>query len=69
MSDKPELLPKSEAVCLTITIVLVVPGDWMPDLGPIREALEEALQKHAPDARYGHPPVTISAVTLPELRQ
>ena len=64
-----KLLPQSEAICLTITVVLVVPSDWMGgDLGPIRAALEEALQKHAPAARYGHPPATITAVTLPEIR-
>lgn len=65
-----ELLSQSEAVCLTITVVLVVPSDWPAggDLGPIREALEEALQKHVPDARYGWPPVTIMATTLPEIR-
>lgn len=68
MTDPGPRLPASEAICLTITIVAVVPGDWMPDLGPIRAALEEALQRHAPDARYGYPPVTISAVTLPEIR-
>ena len=65
-----KLLPQSEAICLTITVVLVVPRDWPPggDLGPIRAALEEALQKHAPDARYGWPPATITATTLPEIR-
>jgi hypothetical protein len=66
--SKP-LLPKSEATCLTITVVLVVPSDWMPDLGPIRMALEEALEKHAPDARFGHPQAVITAVTLPEVRE
>lgn len=67
--SKP-LLPQSEAVCLTITVVLVVPSDWPPDgdLGPVRAAIEEALQRHAPDARYGWPPVTITATTLPEIR-
>lgn len=68
MSDCP-LLPVSEAVCLTITVVLVVPPDWMPDLDPIRIALEKALQQYAPDARYGHPPVVITATTLPEIRE
>ena len=60
-------LPKaSEAVCLTLTIVLVVPPDWLGgDLGLVRAAVEEALQKYAPGARYGYPPLTISAVTLP----
>lgn len=64
-----EKFSQSEAICLTITIVLVVPPSWMPDLGPIRMALEEALEKHAPDARYGHPPVVITATTLPEIQQ
>ena len=64
-----ELLPKSEAICLTITVVMVVPSDWLGgDLGPVRVAIEEALHKHAPDAHYGHPPATITAVTLPEIR-
>lgn len=69
MSEEAKSLPKqSEATCLTITVVLVVPHDWMPNLEPIRAALEEALQKHAPDAQFGHPPAVITAVTLPEIR-
>ncbi len=69
MSDKTDLLPQSEAICLTITVVLVVSSDdWMPDLSPIRLALEEALATHAPDARFGHPRAVITAVTLPEIR-
>ena len=69
MSEKADLLPKSEAVCLTVTIVLVVPSGWMPDLSPIRLSLEAALAKHAPDARFGYPPAVITAVTLPEIRR
>ncbi len=70
-SDKP--LPKrSDVECMTITIVGVLGPtkgvDVNAQLSAFVQAVEKAIYEHYPSFEPGHPPLTISVVSLPELR-
>lgn len=72
--DRP--LPKrSNVECLTITIVGVLPpltkqneAREQANMQGFMEAIRQALTTFWPDFEPGTPPVTITVVSLPELR-
>jgi len=72
----PHALPKlSNVECMTITIVGVLPpitkdseAAEQVNMQGFMEAIRQALFAFWPSFEPGHPPVTITTVTLPELR-
>jgi len=73
-SDKP--LPKlSNVYCMAITIVGVLPPLTKANEAEQNEAqrqfiaaIRRALYESWPDFEPGHPPMSITVITLPELR-
>ena len=68
--DTDKLLPKSDASCLTITIVGVLSDD-APDHAQLLRLgvdIQTVMYRHFPDFKPGYPPFSVSFTTLPELR-
>jgi len=71
LPNAPGLPKRSEASCLTITIVGVL-GDDTPDhdrLVRIGAEIQVAIEAAFPGFKPGYPPISVSFTTLPELRK
>lgn len=73
MSSDKSLPMRSDAECMTITIVGVLGPIRDADaanaqLGALMQAIERAVRSNYPDFRPGWPPVAITVASLPELR-
>jgi len=72
----PPLPKRSDVECMTITIVGVLPpitkanqDDWNEARRQFMQAIERALYESWPTFQPAYPPVSITVVSLPELRK